>query len=97
MEAMAAGLVPVCLNIRSGVPELVEHNITGLLVNDRSDGFLDAVRLLRSETGLWERLSKAARTKIESEYSYQKTADRWIELFTELLGPFSGEEAGFNI
>jgi colanic acid/amylovoran biosynthesis glycosyltransferase len=85
MEAMAAGLVPVCLDIRSGVPELVEHNRTGLLVNDRGDGFIEAVHRLRADTGLWERLSKAARAKIETEYSYKKTADRWIELFHELL------------
>ena len=80
MEAMANGLVPVCLNIQSGVPELVEHNKTGLLVNDRSDDFVQAIRKLRFDPELWNRLSKGARKKIETEYSYRTTADRWIEL-----------------
>jgi colanic acid/amylovoran biosynthesis glycosyltransferase len=89
MEAMAAGLVPVCLNIRSGVPELVVNNKTGLLVSDRSDDFVMAIRKLRSNPDLWKKLSRAARNKIESEYSYKVAADRWIEFFNELLKPGS--------
>ena len=35
MEAMACGCVPVCLRIRSGIPELVDDGVNGLLVDDR--------------------------------------------------------------
>jgi glycosyltransferase involved in cell wall biosynthesis len=80
MEAMACGLVPVCLPVRSGIPELVDHGVTGLLVNDRSDDFVSAIRRLRTEAGLWERLSCAARERIVTGYSSEVCADRWAEI-----------------
>jgi colanic acid/amylovoran biosynthesis glycosyltransferase len=84
LEAMAAGCVPVCLHMRSGIPELVEHNETGLLVADRGDSFIAAIRRLREEPGLWERLSRNARQRIEENYSLDICADRWVGLFQEL-------------
>jgi len=84
LEAMACGLVPICLRVPSGVLELVEDGVTGLLVNDRGDDFVAAVRRLRDEPGLWERLSSAARAKIEAEYSQEQSAARWAAFFEEL-------------
>jgi len=84
MEAMACGVVPICLRVPSGVLELVEDGVTGLLVNDRGDDFVAAVRQLRDEPGLWERLSRAARAKIEAEYSQEQSAARWAAFFEEL-------------
>ncbi len=84
MEAMACGLVPVCLNIRSGIPELIEHDKTGLLVEDRSADFINAISRLKNEPGLWERLSEGARSRIESDYSFQISITKWLNLFTEL-------------
>ncbi len=84
MEAMACGCVPVCLRIRSGIPELVEDGVTGLLVNDRGDSFVAAIRRLREEPGLWERLSRAARAKIEAEYSSEFCAGQWADLLRSL-------------
>jgi glycosyltransferase involved in cell wall biosynthesis len=84
MEAMACGLVPVCLRIDSGVPELVENELTGLLVNDRSGDFVEAIRRLRNDPDLWKRLSQAARIKFETEYSVESAAVRWKEIASEL-------------
>jgi len=84
MEGMACGCVPVCLRIRSGIPELIEDGVTGLLVNDRGDSFVEAIRRLRNELGLWERLSRAARAKIEKGYSVATCAAQWAELLHEL-------------
>lgn len=84
LEAMAAGCVPVCLRMRSGIPELVQHNETGLLVDDRGDSFIAAIRRLREEPGLWERLSRNARQLIEENYSLDICADRWAGLLQEL-------------
>jgi hypothetical protein len=84
MEAMACGVVPICLRVPSGVLELVEDGVTGLLVNNRGDDFFEAVRRLRDEPGLWERLSRAARAKIEAEYSQEQSAARWSAFFEEL-------------
>ncbi|MBD2593982.1 glycosyltransferase family 4 protein [Nostoc spongiaeforme FACHB-130] len=84
LEAMSCGLVPICLDIRSGIPELVEHEITGLMVSDRGDDFIKAVRQLKSQPELWKNLSLAARQKIETAYSTELCALQWIDLFTQL-------------
>lgn len=84
MEAMACGVVPICLRTRSGISELVEDGVTGLLVDDRGDDFIAAVRRLRDDPGLWERLSKAARTRIETEYSNEVCAARWKDFLRRL-------------
>jgi len=84
MEAMAGGSVPVCLRISGGVSELVEDGVTGLLVEDRGDSFVNAIRRLRNEPGLWQRLSQAARAKIENGYSIQTCARQWAELLHSL-------------
>ena len=84
MEAMACGVVPICLRIRSGVTELVDDGVTGLLVDDRGDGFVSAVRRLASQPESWQRLSEAARHKVCRDYSNDACAARWEELFLEL-------------
>lgn len=84
MEAMACGLVPICLRIRGGVSELVEDGLTGLLVNNRGDEFTNAVQRLKNEPELWNRLSKAARAKIEGYYSNEVCTAKWIDLFQTL-------------
>lgn len=88
MEAMAAGVVVVCLRMRSGVPELIEHDETGLLVEDRGDDFVRAVRRLRDEPETWQRLSLAARGRIEAEYSDVSGAASWVKLLRELSETF---------
>jgi glycosyltransferase involved in cell wall biosynthesis len=84
MEAMACGLVPICLRIRSGVTELVEDGVTGLLVDDRGDGLVSAVKRIAAQPEYWQRLSRNARDKMYRDYSNEVCATRWEELFREL-------------
>jgi hypothetical protein len=70
--------------MRSGIPELVQDGVTGLVVDDREESFVHAIRRLQNEPDLWERLSKAARHKIEMEYSHQASVRRWAEVFHKL-------------
>ncbi len=88
MEAMACGVVPICLRTRSGIPELVEDGVTGLIVDDRKDGVLAAAHRLSSDLQLWERLSRAARARIEAEYSVRECGKRWGELLLGLRSRF---------
>src|SRR5437870_4158448 len=86
LEGMACGLVPIGLrHARGGAPELIEHGVTGLLVDDRGDGFVAAVRRLREDQSLWERLARSARARVEAEYSIEICAARWQELLRELV------------
>lgn len=85
MEAMACGLVPVCLAEESGVNELVRHGVNGLLVSDRADSFLSAVGRLRSEPGLWQVLSDGARETVAAEYSDDIMVRKWVDLLRALV------------
>lgn len=80
MEAMACGVVPVCLRIRSGIPELVLDGKTGVLVDDRGSAFLEAIHKLKSDTTYWKTLSCTARKHIEEKFSIDSCADRWADL-----------------
>jgi glycosyltransferase involved in cell wall biosynthesis len=84
MEGMAAGCVPVCTRIRSGIPELISDGVNGILVDDRGDSFLAAIRRLHDDPRLRERLALAARRRIEEDYALDVCADRWVEFLDEL-------------
>jgi glycosyltransferase involved in cell wall biosynthesis len=92
MEAMSCGVVPVCMDMRSGIPELVVDGVTGFLVKDRKEGFVAAIRRLKCESGLWQRLSTNARSRIETEYSTSVCAHRWVNLFQDLQKEKSGRK-----
>jgi colanic acid/amylovoran biosynthesis glycosyltransferase len=84
VEGMACGLVPVCMNIRSGLTELIADGVNGFLVADRGQQFIDAIRLLRSSTDLWQRLSKAARLTVEQDFSLESGGWKWAGLIRRL-------------
>lgn len=84
MEAMACGLVPVCLNIRSGMTELILQNETGFLVNDRNDDFVDTIKKIKSDYSLWQKISVAARKKITEEFSDEICNKRWLDFLIGL-------------
>jgi glycosyltransferase involved in cell wall biosynthesis/SAM-dependent methyltransferase len=84
MEAMACGLVPVCFKIASGIPELVTSGKNGMLVADRQDSFVMAVKDLKEDQDMWKRLSNAARTTIKNGYTHDGCVNLWIQLLTEV-------------
>lgn len=69
MEAMACGMIVVS-TWHSGIPELVEHGRTGLLVRERDRNALTGslVELARDTNGRWRKLSQAARLKVEADF-----------------------------
>jgi len=72
-EAMASGTV-VATTAVSGIPELVEHDRTGLLVAPRDPVALaDALQRLLGKKPLRERLAAAARRKIEERFECWET------------------------
>jgi colanic acid/amylovoran biosynthesis glycosyltransferase len=85
LEGMACGVVPIGLRGAPGVTEFVVDGLTGLLTSDRGDGFVAAVRRLRQDPALWERLARSARARVEAEYSEEICAARWQELFHKLV------------
>jgi len=84
LEGMACGVVPIGLHGAPGVTEFVADSVNGLLVGDRGDEFVAAVRRLRDDPQLWERLARAAHAKA-IEFSVAACADHWQELLHTLV------------
>jgi glycosyltransferase involved in cell wall biosynthesis len=86
LEAMAYG-VPVLASSVGGIPEIVENGVTGLLCDpDAPEQVVAAVRELASDGALRERLGRAARERIEREYTWATIGPRYAALYKELLG-----------
>ena len=85
LEGMACGLVPIGFRFaRGGGQELIDDGVTGLLVNDRGADFVNAVRRLRADLGLWRRLADSARALAIARYSMKACVDQWCDLLSEL-------------
>ncbi len=83
LEAMASG-VPVVSTPVSGIPELIEAERDGLLVDpDNPRKLADAIDALLTHPKLSERLARAARAKIETRFSVDEGARRLLELFQQ--------------
>lgn len=76
LEAMAAGL-PIAANTVGGVPEILEENVTGLMVAPRNpEAMAKALLRIFSDGELRARLGSAARARAESSHTpeaYRRT------------------------
>jgi glycosyltransferase involved in cell wall biosynthesis len=80
MEALAAERAIVATDV-SGIPELVEHERTGLLVPERDAGALAAaLRRLYDDPDLRRRLGAAGRRKVLDEFDLRRTSARMYDL-----------------
>lgn len=83
MEAMACGM-PVISTRVSGIPELVEDGVTGLLASPGNAAELaDCLARLMADPALSERLAGAARQRIEADFNIGTEASR---LFHAIAG-----------
>ena len=89
MDAMGAGLIPVCLDIEGGLPELVLNEQTGFLVKDRVESFDRAMDRLESDIPLRKRLAANARSHVVENFSLDASTQRF-ESFCDQLTRHSG-------
>ena len=84
IEAMAMAL-PVVSTTSGAIPEIVDHEIDGLLVPPGdSDALADALERLVRDGELRESLGGAARRKVEVRFEAGKNVARRVELFGRL-------------
>lgn len=86
VEGIACGK-PVIASRVGGLVDVVKHNFNGFLVKQKSPKELASkLALLLKDKRLCKKLSANARKHAEQNYSWNRTVDRTIEVYKELLG-----------
>jgi len=94
LEAMASGTPCVAFR-QGGVPELVEHEVTGYLARPySSEELAKGIAWVVDEPGRRAQLAQRARKKIVAEFSQKLMARRYAELYRELLLRTGGSDHG---
>ena len=79
IEAMASG-TPVVAYRRGSVPEVVDHGVTGSVVEDGDEAVI-AVKRLRMLN------RRMVRARFEERFSVERMARDYIDLYSELASP----------
>ena len=83
-EAMASGM-PVVATRHGGIPELVDDEISGLLVPERDpEALATRLTLLAAHPDRWPALVGAGRERVEQDYDIERLNDRLVTLFAGL-------------
>jgi len=83
MEILARGGCVIASNW-GFVPELVQHDVNGLLIPDNDDAWIAAIRLMRADTARRARYSAAAQ-ETGKRYHISKVAPRYMALFERAM------------
>jgi glycosyltransferase involved in cell wall biosynthesis len=84
LEAMAFG-VPVAATRVGGIPEIVAHEDTALLVPARdSAAMAAAIDRLLSDPGTASALARRARNKVETEYSPESRGNSLVHIYADV-------------
>ena len=87
LEAMASGTPVVCSRL-GGLPEVVEHGVTGLLVEPGNVGELrEAVASLLHDPARARRMGRNARELVLERFTWQACAERCLAAYGELRAP----------
>ena len=92
----AAGVArPVVATRVGGLPEIVLHQETGLLVaSEDTTGMADAIGFLIDDPGAAIRMGMKARKRVETVFSWQKQVDAYDRLYQKLGKENSSTRAG---
>jgi colanic acid/amylovoran biosynthesis glycosyltransferase len=84
MEAMAQGL-PVLATRHSGTPELVEHDVSGLICNEGDWRALSAnMKAIASAPERWAAMGQAGASRVRSEFDLRRWNDKLFERLSGL-------------
>ena len=85
LKAQAAG-VPVVACNAGGLPESVEHGVSGLLVEPENAGALhEAIATLFDDDQMRARMATAGRERMQNRFTIDTMADQHVELYDSIL------------
>ena len=86
LEAMACGLPSVVSHLPGITDTIIERGVSGYLVKDykNSREFAEQIVTLLDDQELRKKMGELARETIEKNYSIQKVATKYIELYEQL-------------
>ena len=84
-EAMALGM-PVIGTMHSGIPEVVEHVVTGFLVPEKDvEALADCLTYVVDHPEIWPLLGRNGRKYVEKQFDINTLNDRMVEVYRKLL------------
>jgi colanic acid/amylovoran biosynthesis glycosyltransferase len=84
LEAMAMGK-PVISTRHAGIPLAVENEVSGVLVDERdTDSFSQQIVRLYHNKELLEALGKAARAKVENQFTMKHMHENLLNIYCEV-------------
>ena len=83
-EAMAMGK-PVIVSRRGILPELVEHEKHGLVIDDTAENIADAILYMVEHPEKREEMGRNARLKAQTCFDSRTQAETMIKIYEELL------------
>ena len=85
LEAMSCGCAVIGTNV-PGIREVIQHEKSGLLVEESVDSLRSAILRLMDDEGLRIRLGKEARRQIMAENSLEAAIQQELTVYQELCG-----------
>ena len=77
--------VPVIVSDKGGLPEIVENEVTGIVVESENlMSIVKAMELLANNEILRNQLGSAGRRRVEEHYSWDSSVNKMVELYNEL-------------
>ena len=108
LEAMACE-TPVVASAVGGIPEVVEHGVTGLLVPPEVSGpteveprhpeqfskdLADAVNRLLADSALRATMARMARLRVEQQFSWTSIARQTLEFYSDIIKTPTADRRG---
>jgi glycosyltransferase involved in cell wall biosynthesis len=83
--AMSAGAPVVASNV-GGVPEIIENDVTGLLVPNDPRAVARGIQHMLTDRTMAVRVAAAARTRVERDFSIERMVKETIRVYERVLG-----------
>jgi len=81
MESMAMDIPTISTDI-SGIPELIDNSVNGIIVPQKDASALaDAILKIKEDRGFAEKVRKKSREKIEDKFNIKKNVKKLVEVF----------------